>query len=297
MPKKFGKKENQIIVNKLKEIGLKLFSKYGLKKTSIKDLTSEAGIAQGSFYNFFNSKEELYFKILETEEKKIELDMKKAILSSKSAREAVQYTINESSTLFDRTPLLKRIYESNDYDIMVRKLPGEKLEKHQKEDTQLVINTILKVKQEDETIQVSPEIISGILRGITLLNLHREEIGEEVFPDVIKVLADSVADGLVKKNPVNCEILDKKNRRNDIYGKKTKGSNFSKFTGVNNSCCCTHSRNINTGCWNTPRYSVDTEILTLTKHKGHNTWNHIRSLCDGNRTHFTPVKLRPLEGE
>ena len=34
MPKKFGESENQIIVNKLKETGVELFSKYGLKKTS-----------------------------------------------------------------------------------------------------------------------------------------------------------------------------------------------------------------------------------------------------------------------
>jgi len=199
MPRKFGEKENQIIIQKLMESGLDLFSKYGLKKTSIKDLTNEAGIAQGSFYNFFDSKEELYFKILVTEEKKIESEMKKTILASKSAKNAIQLTINKSSTLFERIPLFKRINESNDYDIMVRKLPPEKLEKHQKHDTQLVINTIMKVKQEDETIKETPEVISGILRGIILLNLHREEIGEEIFPDVVKILAEAVANGLVKK--------------------------------------------------------------------------------------------------
>lgn len=200
LPRKFGEKENQIIINKLKESGLKLFSRHGLKKTSIKDLTSEAGIAQGSFYNFFNSKEELYFSLLEYEEKKIEAEMKDSILSTKSAREAIQLTINKSSTLFERTPLLRRIYESNDYDIMVRKLPGEKLEKHQKEDTQLVINTIMKVKQKNETIEAGPEIISSILRGITLLNLHKEEIGQEQFPEVVAILAEAVANELVKKN-------------------------------------------------------------------------------------------------
>lgn len=203
LPKKFGENEKQIIVNKLKYTGIELFSKYGLKKTSIYDLTSEAGIAQGSFYNFFDSKEELYFSLLESEEEEMGTHMKNIILKTGSAREAIKITIIESCTLFEKTPLLRRIYESNDYDLMVRKLPHERLLKHQKSDTELVTNTILKVKTEDEEIKAVPEIISGILRSITLLNLHREEIGRDIYPKIIEILAESVADGLVRKTELN----------------------------------------------------------------------------------------------
>jgi AcrR family transcriptional regulator len=199
MPKKFGEKENQIIINKLKESGLELFSKYGLKKTSIKDLTSEAGIAQGSFYNFYHSKEELYFNLLESEEEEMATHMKNIILNSGSAREAIKITIIESCSLFEKTPLLRRIYESNDYELMVRKLPSETLLKHQKSDTELVTNTIMKVKTDDEEIKTVPEVISGILRGIILLNLHREEIGRDIYLEIIEILAESIANGIVQK--------------------------------------------------------------------------------------------------
>jgi AcrR family transcriptional regulator len=199
MPKKFGEKENQIIINKLKESGLELFSKYGLKKTSIKDLTSEAGIAQGSFYNFYHSKEELYFNLLESEEEEMATHMKNIILNSGSAKEAIKITIIESCSLFEKTPLLRRIYESNDYELMVRKLPQETLLKHQKSDTELVTNTIMKVKTDNEKIKAVPEVISGILRGITLLNLHREEIGKDIYPEIIEILAESIANGIVQK--------------------------------------------------------------------------------------------------
>lgn len=199
MPKKFSEKENIIIKNKLMESGMELFSKHGLKKTSIKDLTSEAGIAQGSFYNFFNSKEELYFTILESEEELMETHMKKIILSKGSAKEALKTSITETCSIFEKTPLLRRIHESNDYEIMVRKLPQEKLIKHQESDTELVVNTIMKVKTENEKITTSPETISGILRGITLLNLHKQEIGKNIYPEIINILADAVSDRIVKK--------------------------------------------------------------------------------------------------
>ncbi|MGB9202198.1 TetR/AcrR family transcriptional regulator, partial [Methanobacterium sp.] len=68
MPKTFTDKEKEIIRKTLISQGKILFSKYGLKKTSITELTNIAGIAQGTFYNFFESKEELYFEILEQEE-------------------------------------------------------------------------------------------------------------------------------------------------------------------------------------------------------------------------------------
>ena len=200
MPRKFNENENKIIVNKLMETGLELFSNHGLKKTSIKDLTTEAGIAQGSFYNFFDSKEELFFTILESEENMLEIRMKNLILSSGSARKAIKITIKETCKLFDKTPLLRIIYESNDYELMVRKLPPEKLIEHQKNDTELVTNTIMKVKTDEEAIIIGPEIISGILRGITLLNLHREEIGKDIYPELIEILADSIADGIVKRS-------------------------------------------------------------------------------------------------
>ncbi len=40
------------------------WSKYGYKKTNIDELCSKSGIAKGSFYTFFDSKEKLFFEVL-----------------------------------------------------------------------------------------------------------------------------------------------------------------------------------------------------------------------------------------
>ena len=81
---------------------------------------------------------------------------------------------------------------------MLRKLPNKKLENHQKNDTLRVLNTIMSIKQKDELIDTSPEVIAGLLRGISILSFHQEEIGKEVYPEVVDLLADIVANGLVK---------------------------------------------------------------------------------------------------
>ncbi len=199
MPKTFTKKENEIIRNILLKKGRELFSSYGLKKTSITELTKAAGIAQGSFYNFFDSKEELYFEILEEEEAKSEKYLENIVKSSNSAQEAIEQIIKATFDLFDNNKILRRIYDSNDYELMVRKIPYEKLEHHQKEDSFRVLNTIMPKQQKDELIKAQPEVIAGLLRGITILSFHQDEIGREIYPAVVDLLAKILATGLVKK--------------------------------------------------------------------------------------------------
>lgn len=59
MAKAFTEEEKKEIREKLLEAGLRLFKEKGLKKVSVRELTEAVSIAQGGFYTFFESKEEL----------------------------------------------------------------------------------------------------------------------------------------------------------------------------------------------------------------------------------------------
>ena len=198
MPKTFTVKEKEIIRKTLINKGKELFSKYGLKKTSITELTNTAGIAQGTFYNFFDSKEELYFEILEQEESNSAKYLENIVKSSKSSKESIKKIIKCTFNLFEKNQFIRRIFESKDYDLMLRKLPNNKLENHQKNDSLRVLNTIMNMKQKDELIDTSPEVIAGLLRGISILSFHQDEIGREIYPEVVDLLAEIVSNGLVK---------------------------------------------------------------------------------------------------
>ena len=116
MPKTFTKKEKEIIRNIIIQKGWELFSTKGLKNTSITELTNAASIAQGSFYNFFDSKEELFFEILELEEYNSEQFLIDNLKSSNSSKEAIKKILKGSYQLFEANPLIRRLYESRDYD-------------------------------------------------------------------------------------------------------------------------------------------------------------------------------------
>lgn len=58
MGKAFTKEEREEVQEKLRRTGLKLLAKDGIRNISIRQLTSEVGIAQGGFYTFYKDKDE-----------------------------------------------------------------------------------------------------------------------------------------------------------------------------------------------------------------------------------------------
>lgn len=59
MPK-FKEQEKLLIQKKLMEAGEALFRQYGVKKVSVNDIVKKVGIAHGTFYNFYENKEQLF---------------------------------------------------------------------------------------------------------------------------------------------------------------------------------------------------------------------------------------------
>lgn len=100
--------------------------------------------------------------------------------------------------MFEKNHIYTKIFESKYYDLVLRKLSNKKLETPQKNDTLRVLNTIMSIKQKYELIDTLPEVIVGLLMGITILSFHQDEIDRDIYPEVVELLADIVANGLVK---------------------------------------------------------------------------------------------------
>ena len=201
MPKAFSDSEKDIIDNKLIEAGRDLFSKFGLKKTGIKDITEAVGISQGSFYSFYNSKEELYFTILEIEEEKIQEEILESdIFKGEVTVQSFKEFLLKGFKLIDNNKMVKQLYQNQqEYQQLVRKLPVERIEGHIENDTEKLMPIITSLQKEGKIIEQNPKIISGLLRSLFLLSLHKEEIGTEIFPDTIELLIELISQGLIKE--------------------------------------------------------------------------------------------------
>lgn len=58
IPANFTKEEKEILMKKFYEQGYLLLKEYGFKKLKVCTIASAVGIATGTFYNFFKSKDE-----------------------------------------------------------------------------------------------------------------------------------------------------------------------------------------------------------------------------------------------
>ncbi|MCR4789347.1 MAG: TetR/AcrR family transcriptional regulator [Lachnospiraceae bacterium] len=64
MGKAFTDKERDEIREKLRRTGLKILARTGIKDISIRDITKQAGIAQGGFYTFYANKDEFVLDLM-----------------------------------------------------------------------------------------------------------------------------------------------------------------------------------------------------------------------------------------
>jgi AcrR family transcriptional regulator len=135
MPKAFSEDEKVRVRETLMRVGMARFQREGVRAARIDDLSRDAGIAKGSFYAFFPSKEELFMAIVEQREAMHRKDM------SAFLRDATDGPAALASRLFDMVlhkietdPVLNVVLASGEIAHLVRKLGPERFAAGQQSD-------------------------------------------------------------------------------------------------------------------------------------------------------------------
>jgi AcrR family transcriptional regulator len=193
MPKAFSDQEKATIRRQLYEKGQQLFALYGLKKTSVDDLVQAVGISKGAFYLFYGSKEELLFDILEQIEAKLQTSVLTFATSAETnARQTVRDLLTHFLVKSDAYPLLKN-FRQEDFILLVRKLPAEKVQHHVDRDEAFITNFQSKLAQEGITMQAPPAVVANLVKSLFFIGLHRDDLGEENYRATMTVLVNLVA--------------------------------------------------------------------------------------------------------
>ena len=156
----------------------------GMKKTSVDQLTKAVGIAKGSFYKFFESKEMAFFAVLESIHSELygvadqALHRNGGLPTSERAAEAVLAVCRRLSDTGDM------VFIENDAKLLLQRLPDDIKNVHYHDD-ETHIRQLL--ENHDLMPKCGVSLAAATVRGLILTVSHEEQIGE-LYPQVLETL-------------------------------------------------------------------------------------------------------------
>ena len=193
----FTSEEKEVIRKKLHRVAKECLQRYGVKKTTVDQMAAMVDISKGSFYNFYSSKEMLFFAVLE----EYQIDVMNR-LTEQLDMEAKIDTSRLVELLYDfyqdfRYSFMYTIFKNNEMELLIRKLPKEAITNHHLIDDRMVKEIVSRINIREN---VSVEIVSALFRTIAMTILHIEEIGEEQFDIALKFVIQGIVEQITKED-------------------------------------------------------------------------------------------------
>ena len=193
----FTTEEKEVIRKKLHKVAKECLQRYGVKKTTVDQMAAMVDISKGSFYNFYSSKEMLFFTVLE----EYQIDVMNR-LTEQLGMETKIDTNRLVQLLYDfyqdfRYSFMYTIFKNHEMELLVRKLPKEVITNHHLIDDRMVKKIVSRINIREN---VSVEIVSALFRTIAMTILHIEEIGEEQFDTTLKLVIQGIVEQITKED-------------------------------------------------------------------------------------------------
>ena len=193
----FTTEEKEVIRKKLHKVAKECLQRYGVKKTTVDQMAAMVDISKGSFYNFYSSKEMLFFKVLE----EYQIDVMNR-LTEQLGMETKIDTNRLVQLLYDfyqdfRYSFMYTIFKNHEMELLIRKLPKEVITNHHLIDDRMVKKIVSRINIREN---ISVEIVSALFRTIAMIMLHIEEIGEKQFDTTLKLVIQGIVEQITKED-------------------------------------------------------------------------------------------------
>lgn len=179
-----------------------LFYDKGFKNTSVSDITQKTGIAVGSFYNFYSSKEEVFLEVFIAES----VQLKKQIVSEIDLDgDPVEVVKELTLNLFDGTrknPILREWFSRDVYSKLEKYMKTNKGIEGLEDDYSFDLFTgIIKKWQAQGKFRtdIDSGMIFAMMNTFQYIDMHKEDIGNKYFPQLLEHIIEFVVKGLCDK--------------------------------------------------------------------------------------------------
>lgn len=195
----FTDAERRAIRDALLDEGRRLFTTVGLRKTSLDELTRPAGIHKTSFYAFFPSKEALYLELLAQEGPGVQARTVEHALTATDPAEALRRFLTSITAELTTNPVVRRLVSHPDELRMVARKVGPEQLQSAADALAPMVDFVEREQRAGRIVDRDARVIVGVLRAVTMLTLHRDDIGSDIYDAVLELVIELLADGLTTR--------------------------------------------------------------------------------------------------
>lgn len=174
-----------------------LFSAKGFKDTNISEITQKSGMAVGTFYKYYPSKEKLFMDIFLDENVRLKRQCLQSLDLTKSPLEVIKQMLALNAEGLDADPILR---EWNN------KAVSSKIEQLYRDENGIQVvdflydsfHELVKEWQDQGKMRkdIDSKMIMMIFAAIVNVDTHKEEIGFEYFPQLLFQMTELIMKGL-----------------------------------------------------------------------------------------------------
>lgn len=189
MAKPFNKPEKERIREKLLSAGLIRFARQGVRAVRIDDLAQDVGIAKGSFYAFFKSKEDLFMAMALDRESMHRKDMRQ-LLARRDANPDIH-----AARIFDmlikkiRTdPVLCLMIEHGEIEYLLRKIPPEVMQANAQSDAVFIEELTTIWNLNNPTCKIDTDTYSALMTLMVALMMQVRLLPSDKMSEALNLL-------------------------------------------------------------------------------------------------------------
>ncbi|HWS29641.1 MAG TPA: TetR/AcrR family transcriptional regulator [Clostridia bacterium] len=181
--------------------GKELFGRKGFKDTNVADITKMAGVAVGTFYSYYPSKEKLFMEIYLAENNALKRRLMATADLTDEPPQFIKKMIARNMEGIRSDPILSQWYNKDVFD---------KIERFFREENGLGVmdlfyrDTVKLIEMWQDEGKIRSDIDSGMIMAMftAIINIdtYKEEIGLKYFPQLQEHLTEFVLKGLAPPN-------------------------------------------------------------------------------------------------
>lgn len=175
-----------------------LFLEHGFKKTSVSDITSKAQVAVGTFYKYYDSKEQIFCEVYHAENERSKRSIIAQMDINQPPKVVVKNFLDAVIQTCTHNNILAEWYRSSDINQMIKSKYAHN-NKHNYFVYSFLIDQIKLWRESGQFRQdMSIETMIALFNTLIVIDHHKDEVGSEHFPAILELMAEFLVDGLSK---------------------------------------------------------------------------------------------------